>query len=144
MRTILGGAMACLLLAGLTFPAEAQRSVDVVLRQVAHSHVQGHAHLSASGRGTRVGLDVRGLRTGAVAYAYLRAGRCSDLAHLSASTAFLARLKGTGRRIRASTMLTYHGDSVALSVLTDGEHVIVLTIGSRLAACGTVPHRARG
>jgi YVTN family beta-propeller protein len=83
-------------------------------------------------------LDVRGFPPGARAVSVLHGGTCS---HFGASVTVVVALRaGTTGQARATGRLLFHGrENVRLSVLTDGDHVMVITRGAQVVACGTIP-----
>jgi hypothetical protein len=111
------------------------------LQPVAPARVHGMVTLTAVGAGTRVVVDVRGLPPGARAQSVLHAGTCANLAHLSASMTVVVALRASATgRARTSGRLLFHGrENVRLAVLTDGDHVMVITRGAQVLACGTIP-----
>ena len=88
-------------------------------------------------------LDVSGVPPGARAEARIHYGTCSDLAHLSASSASLPNLRANAKgRARATgrVLTAMQRQNVRLAVLADGHHVIVIVLPGRgLVACGTIP-----
>jgi YVTN family beta-propeller protein len=116
----------------------ALQTVTMRLYPVAPARVHGTALLTAVDGGTRVVLDVRGLPPGARAVSLLHGGTCS---HFGASVTVVVALRaGTTGQARATGRLLFHGrENVRLSVLTDGDHVMVITRGAQVVACGTIP-----
>ena len=116
----------------------ALQAVTMRLYPVAPARVHGTALLTAVDGGTRVVLDVRGLPPGARAVSVLHGGTCS---HFGASVTVVVALRaGTTGQARAIGRLLFHGrENVRLSVLTDGDHVMVITRGAQVLACGTIP-----
>lgn len=133
-------ALVVALLVPQTGAAARAPAVSISLEPVAGGQVRGGATLAADRGGTRVQLAVAGLPRGASAAVRLHAGACSDLDRLSASSALLARLTAGPGRAHAATRVRFRGsEEVPLSALTDGEHVIVVAVGGRVVACGTIP-----
>src|SRR5205085_11972904 len=86
----------------------------------------------------RVVLDVRGLPPGARALSALHGGTCSHFG-LSTTVVVALRADATGRA-RATGRLLFHGkQNIRLSVLTDGDHVLVIVLDGHIVACGTFP-----
>jgi hypothetical protein len=67
----------------------------------------------------------------------MHAGTC---AMASASFAALPDLKAdaTGRATATGSVL-FHGMEVALAIMADGEHIIVIQAGEGVVACGVIP-----
>jgi len=119
----------------------AQETVTVRLDPVGESGVGGTAILTAVGEGTNVALDVSGLAPGADARATMQAGTC---AMPSASFAALPDLKAdaTGRATATGSVLFHGTESVALSTMAGGEHIIAIHAGEQVVACGVIPNLA--
>jgi ribosomal 50S subunit-associated protein YjgA (DUF615 family) len=76
----------------------------------------------------------------------LHAGTCANLAHLTASMTVVVALRAsvTGRA-RATERLLFHGrENIRLSVLTDGDHAIVIVLDGHIVACGAFPRASAG
>jgi len=130
-----------LVVAQLTVAAT-QRTITLRLQPVAGSDVGGRATLTSVGGGTKVTLEVRGLAPGSTARASVHAG---TLARPSASAAFLPLLKASieGKARGAGRVLFRGKDDVRLSVLADGEHIILVTTAQgRVVAYGRIARPA--
>jgi hypothetical protein len=152
MRRVIGAVASLSVAVGVVQPAGAQASVahsvalapqTIIMRlqPVAPARVHGTVTLTAVGAGTRVVVDVRGLPPGARAQSFLHAGTCANLAHLSASMTVVVALRASATgRARATGRLLFHGrENIRLSVLTDGDHVIVIVLDGHIVACGPFP-----
>jgi hypothetical protein len=142
MRSIAIGLAAWLAVLGIPRAASGATQISVRLQTVAPGHVQGTAILSDFKGGSKVSLRLSGLPPRGVAIAVLRAGTCADRTHLSASTAFIARLKADSSGIASGVRpVTYHREVVPVSAMTDGAHVILVSVSGRVgvSACGTIP-----
>lgn len=123
----------------------APRVVTVRLQPVGHSRVTGTVRLSTAGARTKAVLDVRHLPPGANAFPVIHAGRCSDPAHLSASSLFLPSIKADAQGRAMGTGWMHGPDAggrnrnVRLSWITGGHDVIVIYTRTRLVACGDIP-----
>jgi hypothetical protein len=117
--------------------ALAQETVTVQINPVDESGVSGTAILTADGEGTKVTLNITGLAAGTEARATMHANTC---ARPSASFAALPNLKAdeTGTATATGRVL-FHNEDVALTVMTDYEHVIAIRADKQFVACGTIP-----
>ena len=118
--------------------AAAQSTFTVPIHSEGGSSVSGSAVLTATDGGTSISFDVTGLAAGASAQTSLHAGTCSTP---GASAAALPVLEAdsTGRAT-ASGMVLFRGtEDVALSTIADGEHVILVSQGNQMVACGNIP-----
>jgi hypothetical protein len=140
VRKIKTTLVAMLIAVGAAHSAHAASPVVVAFHAAAGSQVHGFATLTAHSGGSMASFRLRGLPPAGVATAYLRAGTCSDQTHLSASSAFIANMRATlSGTVSISKPVSYHGTPVRLAVVTDGGHVLVVSLGNRLAACGNIP-----
>jgi hypothetical protein len=132
--------------------AQNQPSVTVQLAPVGGSGISGTATLIAAGDfahapnlddATRVSLTVVGLPPLATAQSSLHAGTCVAP---SASAAALPSLTADGAgRATATGMVLFRGEeNVAFSSITGGDHVINISSGGRVVACGAIPGFAGG
>ena len=131
-------AVALLSLGGV---ALAQDRVDVPLTAVGDSGVSGDATLIASGEATQVTLNVTGLAANAEAQASMHAGTCEAP---SASFAELPSLTAdaSGNASATGSVLFQGSEDVALLTMADGEHIISISSGGQVVACGVIPNWA--
>ena len=131
-------AVALLSLGGVVL---AQDRVDVPLSAVADSGVSGDATLVTSGEGTEVTLNVAGLAANAEAQASMHAGTCEQP---SASFAALPSLKAdaNGNATATGRVLFQGTEDVALLTMADGQHIISISSGGQVVACGAIPNWA--
>jgi hypothetical protein len=129
--------LAPLLLPG---PVLAQEKVIVQLESVDGSEISGTATLSVAGEGTNVVLDIKGLTPAATAQGTIHAGTCATP---SASFASLPELKAdaTGKATATGSVRFRGTEDVALTTMTDGEHIIVIQ-SEEDVACGVIPQLA--
>ncbi len=129
-----------LVAAVLLLPAAtlAQAAVTVQIEPLTGSGVRGTAILTTAGEGTSVVLDVEGLAPGAEVRVTMQAGTC---AMPSASFAELPGLTAdaTGRAEASGSVLFHSTESVALTTMADGQHVILVRDGDQVLACGVIP-----
>jgi hypothetical protein len=127
--------LALLLSAGVAF---AQQTFTVPISTMGESGVSGSAVLTAVDGGTSISLDISGLTAGGTASAALHAGTCSTP---GASAAALPALTAdaTGKATASGSILFRGTESVALSTVADGDHVILVHQGDRTVACGVIP-----
>jgi hypothetical protein len=118
--------------------AAAQSTFTVPIHSEGGSSVSGSAVLTATDGGTSVSLDISGLGAGTTAQTSLHAGTCSAP---GASAAALPTLTAdTAGRATGSGMVLFRGtENVALPTVADGEHVILVSQGNQVVACGTIP-----
>jgi hypothetical protein len=121
----------------------AQELITAQLDPVGDSGVSGTATLIAAGDGTTVELDIKSLAPGADARATMHANTC---AMPSASFAALPDLKAdaTGRATATGSVLFRGTETVALTTMTDGEHIIAIQAGGQVVACGVIPKLTSG
>ena len=142
-------AVAALLVAAA--PALAQQVVTAQLSPQGGSGVSGTATFTAAGDvahaprledATQVSLQVSGLPPGASAQSSLHAGTCATP---SASAAMLPNLMADAMgRATASGFVLFRGaENVAFTIVADGSHVVSVTSGGRVLACGAIPRAAQ-
>ncbi len=130
--------------------ALAQQAVTAQLSAQGGSGVTGTATFTAAGDvahaprlddATEVALVVSGLPPGASAQASVQAGTCATP---GASAAMLPSLTAdAGGRATASGFVLFRGaENVAFSTVADGGHVVSITSGGRVVACGAIPRAA--
>jgi hypothetical protein len=118
--------------------ASAQSTITVSFNPVGGSGVGGVAVLTTAGEGTQVSLDITGLDPDAMAIATLHAGSC-DAPGASFATLPTLNADQSGRA-RAEGQVLFRGtDNVALPVIADGEHVIIINQHGKAAACASIP-----
>jgi LPXTG-motif cell wall-anchored protein len=134
----LGVFLLALALLSMGGPALAQETVDVQLDPVDDSGVSGTARLTSAGEGTEVTLELSGLEPDAEAQASMHAGTC-DMP--SASFAALPNLRADaeGRATASGRVLFQGAEDVALATMADGEHIISVSSGGQVVACGAIP-----
>ena len=111
--------------------------VHVSLRQRGGSGVTGSAVVAAKSDGTRVTLTLYGLAPKSAVRALLNAGTC---AKPSASFTLIVSAKATAAGgVSSAAQLALGGKQVSFFDVADGEHVIRITAGSQVVACGAVP-----
>ena len=111
--------------------------VHVSLRQRGSSGVSGSAVVAAKSDGTRVTLTLYNLAPKAVVRAFLHAGTC---AKPSASLATIVSTKATAAGgVSTAAQLVLGGKPVSYFDIADGDHLITISAGSRVVACGAVP-----
>lgn len=125
----------------LSSAALAQDRVDVPLTAVGDSGISGDATLVASGEGTEVTLNVTGLAANAEAQASMHAGTCEQP---SASFAALPSLTAdaNGSATATGRVLFQGSEDVALQTMADGQHIISISSGGQVVACGAIPNWA--
>jgi LysM repeat protein len=98
------------------------------------------AHAPDMDDATRVSLEVVGLPPNATAQSSLHAGTC---AQPGASAAALPNLTAdSSGNANASGMVLFRGsENVAFSTVADGSHIIRITSGDRVVACGAIPRQ---
>jgi len=102
------------------------------------STVSGSATIGASGAGTAVSLDLRGLTPGSSVRARaLFAGTCAHFGAIFAGIT-TATANATGL-IHARGRILFLEMSVDHGAIADGAHVITIGSGSRVVACGVIP-----
>jgi len=128
-------AVALLSLGGV---ALAQEFVDVQLDAVGDSGVSGTARLTVAGEATEVSLDISGLDPNAEAQASLHAGTCDAP---SASFSALPNLTAdaNGNASATGSVLFQGSENVAFQTVADGEHIISISSGGQVVACGVIP-----
>jgi hypothetical protein len=99
--------------------------------------VTGSATIGASGAGTAVSLDLRGLTPGSSVRALLHAGTCAHFGAIFAGIT-TATANATGL-IHARGRILFLEMSVDYGAIADGAHVITIVSGSRVVACGVIP-----
>jgi hypothetical protein len=99
------------------------------------------AHAPRLEDATQVALSVSGLAPGAAAQASLHAGTCATP---GASAAALPSLTADAAgRASASGFVLFRGaENVAFPTVADGAHVISVSSGDRVVACGAIPRAA--
>ncbi len=119
-------------------PCSPSPQVAILLRATVGSTVSGNALLMAEGAGTRVRLDVAGLAPGTGATATLHAGTC---AMPGASAALLPALTANESGTATATgLILFRGtESVALTDIADGDHLVAIAGPSGIVACGQIP-----
>lgn len=122
-------------------PAHAASAVNpyvhVKLRPTAGSGVSGSALVAAKSDGTRVTVTLYGLAPKAAVRAFLHAGTC---ARPSASFAAIVSARATATGSASATgAILFHGAPVSFIGVADGEHIVTVVAGSRVAACGAIP-----
>lgn len=111
--------------------------VHVKLRPTAGSAVSGSALVAAKNDGTRVTLTLYGLAPKTTVRALLHAGTC---ARPSASFTAIASARATAMgTANATGTALFHGAPVSFIGVADGEHIVTVVAGSRVAACGVIP-----
>jgi hypothetical protein len=116
----------------------AQSTFTVPISAVGNSGVGGSAVLTATGGGTSISLDIEGLAAGASAQASLHAGTC-EMPGASAA-ALPALTADTSGKAAASGSVLFRGtEDVALSIIADGDHVILVSEANQVVACGWIP-----
>ena len=115
----------------------AQGTTTVLLKPIAGSNVQGTALLTAAGDGTQVQLKVDGLPPGSPVRAMLQGGTCAAPG-LSAAPLPALDADATGVATVSGPILFRGTEPVALSGLTDGEHIITVMGENGLLACGLI------
>ena len=138
VRLVVVAVLLAVLLAPQVGAAADPATVRLRLEATTSAKVEGAAMLTARGERTLFSLVVRRLPPRTAARAFLHDGTCT---RPSASLTALATLtSGPAWRASASGLVRYRGrEDVALSSIVDRAHVIVLRIGRRAVACGTVP-----
>ena len=132
-------------------PALAQQAVTAQLSAQGGSGVSGTATFTAAGDvahaprledATQVSLQVNGLPPGASAQSSLHAGTCATP---GASAAMLPSLTAdaTGRATASGFVLFRGAENVAFTTVADGGHVVSVTSGGRVVACGAIPRAAQ-
>ncbi|HSJ52138.1 MAG TPA: hypothetical protein VLC52_00205 [Anaerolineae bacterium] len=134
----IGIALVALALLSLGSVALAQEVVDVQLDPVGDSGVSGTARLVAAGEATEVTLDVTGLDPDAQAVVTMHAGTC-DLPGASFATLPDLTADASGAATATGTVLFRGSEDVALATMADGEHVISISAGDQVVACGVIP-----
>jgi hypothetical protein len=137
----IGIALAALALLSLGSAALAQAAVDVQLDPVGDSGVSGTARLVAAGEATEVTLDVTGLDPDAQAVVTMHAGTC-DLPGASFATLPDLTAGADGRATATGTVLFRGSEDVTLTAMADGEHIISISVGDQVVACGVIPRLA--
>lgn len=118
--------------------AAGEPHVIVKLRAVAPAHVTGTVILRSLPAGTRATVEVRRLPPHARATTTLHAG--TALPRLSASFTPLPSLKASATgRAKAVAPVRFRGKPVALYDIADGEHAVVVHVGTKVVAFGVVP-----
>ena len=114
------------------------QAVTVHLAPVAGSGASGAATLVAEGEATRASLDVGGLTPGVRYLSQVHAGSCDQP---SASFTNLPELEADAKgRASASGYVRFRGtEDIALTDLTDGDHVIIIGLPGEPLACGSIP-----
>ena len=111
--------------------------VHVKLRPAAGSGVSGSALVAAKNDGTRVTVTLYGLAPKLAVRALLHAGTCAQPS-ASVATIVSATASAAGSASATGTIL-FHGAPVSFIGVADGEHVVTIVAGSRVAACGVIP-----
>ena len=143
----LGAGFAVVALLAAAAPALAQQAVTAQLSPQGGSGVRGAAILTATGDfahaphledATRVVLEVSDLPPGTAVQGSLHAGtRATPGASAAALPGLTADAAGWAT---ASGMVLFRGaEHVAFSTVADGDHVITITSGGRVVACGAIP-----
>jgi len=103
-----------------------------------HSKITGLATLAPAGLGTSARLVVNGLGPHSPARALLHEGTCT---HHGPSTAIVGagRADGTGVLRTTRAQILSHALPLAVGSIADGKHVIAVSVGTRVVACGRVP-----
>jgi hypothetical protein len=124
--------------AGLASAALAIPAAKIVqLHSQRGATATGTAIVHASGSGTAVTLDLRGLPPRRRVVALLHAGTCT---RPSASVAeILTATAGASGRLLARGRIRFHGAPVSFSTVTDGPHEITIVSGASVVACGAIP-----
>ncbi len=118
--------------------AVAQQPVTVQLDPVAESGVSGTANLTAQDGATEASLEVTGLTPGSTAQSSLHAGTCDQAS--ASFTAITELTAGDNGVATASGPVLFRGsDDVALTTMTDGDHIIAISSAGQLLACGSIP-----
>jgi hypothetical protein len=133
--------LSALALLSLGGAALAQDRVDVPLTAVGNSGVSGDATLIGAGEATQVTLNVTGLAANAEARATMHAGTCETP---GASFAALPNLAAdaSGNASATGAVLFQGSEDVALQTMADGEHIISISSGDQVVACGVIPNWA--
>lgn len=109
----------------------------VIFKPVGKSGVAGRAELGANGIGTKVRVQLTGLRPGATARVLVRYGRYPKL---SASFAKAVYAKADAKGVaRASSAVRFRNEPVAWGVIADGDHVLTVVVDGKLVAYAEIP-----
>lgn len=118
--------------------AMAESTFTVPFSPLGNSGVEGWAVLTAAGEGTDASLDITGLSAGAVATVTLRAGTCAAPGASFATLPDLAA-DASGRATASGQVLFRGTESVALSAIADGEHIMFVSQSGQQVACAWIP-----
>jgi hypothetical protein len=103
-----------------------------------HSKITGMATLTPVGLGTSAHLVVNGLGPHSPARALLHEGTCTHHGPSTATVGF-GRADGTGVLRTTTAQILSRSLPLAVQEIADGKHVIAVSVGARVVACGRVP-----
>lgn len=137
-RNALLAALAVAILTPVALAADAATPTERVrLQPLGASPERATAVVGPHGRGTRVTVDVSKAPPHALVRAVLNAGTCRKRS-TSFASAGSARSDGAGRA-RWNGPILFHYGQVDWDTIARGDHVLVLIIDGKTAACGAIP-----
>ena len=122
-----------------TKAAEGEPYVTVKLNRVAPAKTTGNVILRSIADGTRARIELRRLPGAVDALVKIHAG--TRLSQLSASHTLVARLASSpaGVATGAGPARFRNREPIALNVIADAQHAVVVSVGKRVVAFGVIP-----
>ena len=137
-RHVLLAALAAVILTPVALAAGTATPTERIrLEPLAASPARATAVVGRHGRGSRVTVEVSKAPRHALVRAVLNAGTCHTRS-ASFASAGSARSDGAGRA-RWTAPILFHNSPLDWDTIADGDHVLVLIINGKAAACGAIP-----